>query len=41
MLHATSSTFHIGGTAFGGEDSGENYGEDHEKILEKIQFPLR
>jgi len=27
MLHATSSTFHVGGTTFGGEDSGENDGE--------------
>jgi len=27
MLHATSSTFHVGGTTFG-EDSGENNGED-------------
>jgi len=29
MLHATSSTFDVGGTTFNREDNGENDGEDH------------
>jgi len=28
MLHAISSTFHVGGTTFGGKDSGKNSGEN-------------
>jgi len=28
MLHATSSTFHVGGTTFGGEDNEETNGEN-------------